>query len=96
MTVVSKAFALRMIKKYNINTDVIPLDQIIAGIEVEMEHGSMYGSDTNITHDGLELAFRIALAHFHEDPRYYIHLKKMEERSDKYWSKRKKPSIFNE
>lgn len=93
---ITKTAAMRMAQKYNINLDVVPLEQIIAGLKVELEHGSKFGRDTNITRDGIETTFRIVLAHLHEDPKYYIFLKKMEERRDRYWSKRRKPSIFND
>jgi len=91
---VTKALARKFAKKYKINTDVVPLEEIIIGIKTELEHGSMYGSLTNIIKDDLELAFKIALAHLHEDPRYYFYLQKQEMRREAYWSKRTKPSIF--
>lgn len=95
MVRITKTAAIRMIKKYNINTDVVPVEQVMTGMRVELEHGSKFGKDTNITHDGIESTFKIVLAHLHEDPQYYVFLKKMEEQRDRYWSKRRKPSIFN-
>lgn len=56
------------------------------GLEVELEHGTMYGSTTNVTNNDLVLTGRIALAHLYEHPRYYAALEKMEhelERDDK-------------
>ena len=92
---VTKTLARKLVDKYNINTDVVPLEEIVIGIKTELEHGSMYGSLTNIIKDDTELAFKIALAHLHEDPRYYYFLQKQEKRREIYWSKRTKPSIFN-
>jgi hypothetical protein len=83
-----------MIAKYHVDPTVIPLEQVIIGIQVELEHGSKYRSATNVIQDNSETAFRIALAHFVEDPRYYILLKQMELRGERYWSKRKKPKVF--
>ena len=39
---------------------------------------------------------KIALAHLIEDPKYYKYLVLMEQKREKYWSKKKKPNIFLE
>jgi hypothetical protein len=83
-----------LIVKYKINTSVVSRDTLIYGIQVELEHGRKFGANTNIINDDIELAFRIVLAHLQEASNYYEYLKKMETKLDKYWSTRKKKSIF--
>jgi len=48
------------------------------GLEVELEHGSMLGPETNVTDDDPEMTGRIALAHLLESPDYYVMLADME------------------
>jgi len=92
---IKKSQAERLGKRFNINFDVVPFDEWHHGLNVELEHGSRFGSLTNVTHDALKETARIVIAHLIEDPRYYYFLKKMEEKRDKYWSSRTKPDIFN-
>ena len=96
--------AINLAKKLNIKLnlknnnnyyDGIPLKEWKYGIEVELEHGSMYGKDTNVTKDDLLSTAKIALAHFKEFPDYYRGLKDMEENYEKKWKDRKKPCIVN-
>ncbi len=56
----------------------IDINEFQQGVTVEMEHGSKFGSQTNVTHDSLIAAARIALAHLYEMPNYYTRLAKME------------------
>lgn len=63
-------------------------------INVELEHGTVH-KDTNITNDNLIKTGKIVLAHLHEIPDYYKRLRVMESLGDKYWSKKKKPSIYS-
>lgn len=84
-----------LIKKYNINTDAVSKETIIYAIGVELEHGKRYGAMTNIINDNIELSLRIALAHLSEFPNYYEYLRKMETKLDAFWTKKKKPSIYN-
>jgi len=88
--------AKELAKKYNINLDVIPLDEFQNGLNVELEHGSKLSKLTNITNDDKDMTTKIVISHILEFPQYYKHLKKMEEKLDKYWSTRKKPNIFLE
>jgi hypothetical protein len=88
--------AKELAKKYNINLDVIPLDEWHYGLNVELEHGSKLSKLTNITNDDKDMTLKITLCHLLENHQYYKYLKKMEEKLDKYWSTRKKPNIFLE
>jgi hypothetical protein len=90
-----KKNALSLAKKFNINLDVVGLDQWIEGLNTELEHGNKFGNMTNITHNNNVITAMIVLAHLLEDPQYYIRLKKMEKESEKYWKGKIKPNIYN-
>lgn len=91
---INKQTALKLAKKYNINLDIIDIEEWQYGLNVELEHGYKIGKLTNITCNNLDMTCKIAIAHLIESPRYYRFLKKLEEREDKYWSNKKKPTIF--
>jgi len=52
--------------------------QIIKGMRVELEHGTQYGEDTNVTGNDILATLKIALAHLKEDPKYYDKLEIVE------------------
>ncbi len=54
------------------------LEQFRMGLAVEMEHGSHFGDETNVTKDDPHFTGRIAWAHLKEIPDYYTRLSKME------------------
>lgn len=81
-------------KYYNINFDIVPLNEWIEGLNIELEHGTKYGNLTNITNNNLKITGKIVIAHLLENPRYYYFLKKMEIESDTFWKNIKKPNIF--
>lgn len=54
------------------------LEQFRMGLAVELEHGSLFGDDTNVTKDDPHFTGRIAWAHLKEIPDYYTRLEKME------------------
>ena len=54
------------------------LEQFRMGLSVELEHGSLWGEETNITKDDPSLTGRIVWAHLKEIPDYYSRLAKME------------------
>lgn len=54
------------------------LEQFRMGLAVELEHGSHFGDDTNVTKDDPHFTGRIAWAHLKEIPDYYTRLAKME------------------
>jgi len=93
---INKQEAIKLAKKYYINLDIIPIIEWQYGLNVELEHGSKLSKLTNITKNNKDINSRIVIAHILEDPQYYRHLKKMEDRREKYWSTRNKPNIFLE
>ncbi len=54
------------------------LEQFRMGLGVEMEHGSHFGDETNVTKDDPHFTGKIAWAHLKEIPDYYTRLEKME------------------
>jgi hypothetical protein len=56
----------------------VDLEQFRMGLGVELEHGSMWGEDTNLTKDDPHKTGRIAWAHLKEIPDYYTRHAKME------------------
>lgn len=54
------------------------LEQFRMGLGVELEHGSHFGEDTNVTNDDPHFTGKIAWAHLKEIPDYYTRLEKME------------------
>lgn len=91
---ITKKQALKLAKEFDINLTKVSLEEWTYGLNVELEHGSMYGSITNVTHNNLSKTAQIALAHLMEYPDYYCRLYKMEKKADKYW-KNKEKDIFN-
>ena len=88
---ISKRVVKNFVKELHIDTDILPVDTIIEGMKVELEHG-LVNEKTNITNNDLLMTLKIALAHFEESgPCYYTELKKME---DKLANKWKNKSIF--
>lgn len=56
----------------------VDLDQFRMGLAVELEHGSLWGDETNVTKDDPHFTGRITWAHLKEIPDYYTRLEKME------------------
>lgn len=54
------------------------LEEFRMGLGVELEHGSLFGADTNVTNDDPHFTGKIAWAHLKEIPDYYTRLAKME------------------
>ncbi len=79
--------------KLGVNLDVISLETLKIGVEIEFEHGNV-DRKTNVTNNDLVKTMKIALAHLNEFPDYYTRLLKLEIQADKYWKKRRKPSIW--
>jgi hypothetical protein len=92
---INKNEAKKLAKKFNINLDVVNLEQWETALNTELEHGKELGKKTNITNDNNIITAMIAIAHLIEDPQYYYRLVKMENEAKKFWSKNKKPNIFN-
>lgn len=60
------------------------VEDLRAGMEVELEHGRV-DPDTNVTDDDLLRTAKIALAHLNEIPDYYPRLRAMEDEALAYW-----------
>jgi hypothetical protein len=56
----------------------IKMSELVMGVEVEYEHGSKSGEDTNVTNDEILPTLKIAVAHLREIPDYYTRLAQME------------------
>lgn len=91
---ITKSIAVKLAKEFDLNLEIVPLDEWKAGLNIELEHGKQISKMTNLTNDNLKITAKIALAHLIEDPRYYKYLIQMEQKREKYWEKKKKPSIF--
>lgn len=73
--------------KLGINWDKISLNEFTKGLDVEMEHGTMF-TETNITNNDRILTGKIAWAHLKEFPDYYTRLEKLEQEAHSYWSQK--------
>ena len=69
-------------EKLSIRWDDFDVSQFMAGMNVELEHGSR-DKQTNVTDDDPIMTGKIALAHLKEFPDYYDRLEKMEEEAKK-------------
>jgi hypothetical protein len=67
----------RIAKKLGIDISDFDMNELVMGMEVEMEHGSS-NDKTDITGDNPEATFKIVMAHMNESPKYYSKLKKVE------------------
>lgn len=65
-------------EEIGVNFANFDLEQFRMGLAVELEHGSHFGEDTNVTKDDPHFTGRIAWAHLKEIPDYYTRLAKME------------------
>jgi len=93
---INKITSIKLAKKYNIDLDIIDINEWQYGLNVELEHGNKLSKLTNITKNNKDITAKIVISHLLESPNYYKYLKKMEEKMDKYWSTRNKPNIFLE
>jgi hypothetical protein len=79
---VSEEEAKRIGDQIGINWNEIRLAEFRRGLEVEQEHGSLWGEATNVTKDNPLFTGRIAWAHLKEMPDYYTRLDKMESEAE--------------
>lgn len=56
--------------KLNIKFDKFSAEELLEGINIELEHGKV-NYNTNVTNDNLIETTKIALAHLNEFPNYY-------------------------
>lgn len=54
----------------DIKFDKFPPEDLLRGLNIELEHG-LINKSTNVTNDDLLLTTKIALAHLKEFPNYY-------------------------
>lgn len=54
----------------DIKFDKFPPEELLRGLNIELEHG-LINKSTNVTNDDLLLTAKIALAHLKEFPNYY-------------------------
>lgn len=77
---ITKEIATEQLKKLGKDIKSLPytIDDFTYGMNVELEHGTKLGKDTNVTNDDPLKTAKIVLAHMKESPLYYQELKKME------------------
>ena len=61
---------MNVARHLGINFDKFSPYDLLEGINIELEHGTI-NRDTNVTNDDLILTAKIALAHLNEFPNYY-------------------------
>lgn len=66
----SKQDIIQTAQMLGIQFDRFTLDDLITGIQIELEHG-LINPKTNVTNNDLVLTMKIALAHLNEFPNYY-------------------------
>lgn len=62
--------AFEVAKILDIKFDKFPPEDLLRGLNIELEHG-LINKSTNVTNDDLLLTAKIALAHLKEFPNYY-------------------------
>jgi hypothetical protein len=80
-TKVSPAEAEVILKIINVEGMAIPVEDFRRGLEVELEHGTMY-ADANVTNNHPILTGKIVLAHLKETMDYYERLEVAELEGD--------------
>lgn len=66
----SRQEILSAAKMLGVKFDQFTLDDLITGVDIELEHGTQ-NPQTNVTNNDLILTMKIALAHLNEFPNYY-------------------------
>lgn len=66
----SKDEILKIAKFLGVKFDNFSLDDLVTGINIELEHG-LINKNTNVTDNDLITTMKIALAHLNEFPDYY-------------------------
>lgn len=62
--------AIDVVNILDINFDKFNINELLVGMNIELEHGSI-NEATNVTNDDPILTAKIALAHLNEFPNYY-------------------------
>ena len=68
-------------EKTGIDISEFDMEELIKGMEVELEHGSK-NQETDITDDDPEQTFKIMMVHMRESPTYYTDLVKHVEKEE--------------
>lgn len=68
----------KIMLNHGLEPDLFDDNELVMGYEVELEHGSEMGDETNVTKDDPWKTIQIVLAHLKELPDYYTKLKEME------------------
>ena len=77
----------------NVNFDVVPIEELKRGMNVELEHG-LVDPRTNVTNNDIIKTAKIAMAHFDEDVDYYRDLEIMEKNAEKRHKTSRNPDVF--
>ncbi len=83
--------ARRVGDQIGVDWDRFELEQFMAGMDVEYEHGR-HDPQTDVTGDDPVTTGKIALAHMKEFPDYYERLERMEQEAERDWAARRKAS----
>jgi hypothetical protein len=78
---VTKKEAATILQVVNVKKMAIPVEEFRQGLDVELEHGTMY-SDANVTNNHPILTGKIVLAHLKETMDYYERLEVAEIEGD--------------
>jgi hypothetical protein len=79
------AAAALVAAEIDISDDRFDLEDVRAGMNVELEHGTRF-PDLDVSGDDPVITVKIALAHLREFPDYYERLKVMEREADAAWA----------
>lgn len=80
--------AREMGEQLGVDWSAFSVEQFLAGMKVELEHG-LRDPETNVTNDDALTTAKIALAHLKEFPDYYERLENLEVEADAYWQAKK-------
>lgn len=71
-------------EQLGIDWSLFDVEQFRAGMDVELEHGTI-NPNTNVSNDDPLITGKIALAHLNEIRDYYTRLEKMEKEGEAFW-----------
>lgn len=84
---ITLAAAGREMRRCGINPKIVPVRLFRKGMNIELEH-------IRSAKIPYRKVARIVIDHLCEYPDYYQRLLRMEHEADRFWNRRKKPSIF--
>lgn len=74
----------------DLSAEGIAIDAVVAGMNVELEHGTRF-QDLDVTADDAVTSAKIALAHLREFPDYYERLERMEAEAEAALDEKERP-----